>query len=49
MKAAYLTAHGGNEIVAVGERPRPERRAAEVLVRLRRQFGKIVIDLGSGA
>ena len=35
MKAAYLTGHGGNEIVAVGERPQPERRAAEVLVRLR--------------
>lgn len=35
MKAAYLTGHGGNEVVAVGERPRPERRAGEVLVRLR--------------
>jgi len=35
MKAAYLTGHGGNEIVAVGERPQPERRAGEVLVRLR--------------
>src|SRR5512136_2906189 len=34
MKAAYLTGHGGNEVVAVGERPRPERRAGEVLVRL---------------
>lgn len=35
MKAAYLTGHGGNEVVAVGERPRPERRTGEVLVRLR--------------
>jgi len=35
MKAAYLTGHGGNEIVAVGERPQPVRRAGEVLVRLR--------------
>lgn len=35
MKAVYITAHGGNEVVAVGERPRPQRRAGEVLVRLR--------------
>lgn len=35
MKAAYLTGHGGNEVVAVGVRPRPERCAGEVLVRLR--------------
>lgn len=35
MKAAYLTGHGGNEVVAVGERPRPERRPGDVLVRLR--------------
>jgi NADPH:quinone reductase-like Zn-dependent oxidoreductase len=34
MKAVYLTGHGGNEVVAVGERPLPERRAGEVLVRL---------------
>ncbi|MEJ8814532.1 zinc-binding dehydrogenase [Variovorax ureilyticus] len=34
MKAAYLTGHGGNEVVAVGKRPRPMRRAGEVLVRL---------------
>jgi NADPH:quinone reductase-like Zn-dependent oxidoreductase len=34
VKAAYLTGHGGNEVVAVGERPRPARRAGEVLVRL---------------
>lgn len=35
MRAAYLTGHGGNEVVAVGERPLPVRRAGEVLVRLR--------------
>jgi NADPH:quinone reductase-like Zn-dependent oxidoreductase len=35
VKAAYLTGHGGNEVVAVGERPRPLRRPGEVLVRLR--------------
>jgi NADPH:quinone reductase-like Zn-dependent oxidoreductase len=35
MKAVYLTGHGGNEVVAIGERPRPVRRAGDVLVRLR--------------
>jgi NADPH:quinone reductase-like Zn-dependent oxidoreductase len=35
MKAAYITGHGGNEVVVVGERPMPERRAGEVLVRIR--------------
>jgi NADPH:quinone reductase-like Zn-dependent oxidoreductase len=35
MRAAYLTAHGGNEAVAIGERPRPARGPGEVLVRLR--------------
>jgi NADPH:quinone reductase-like Zn-dependent oxidoreductase len=34
VKAAYLTGHGGNEVVDVGERPRPVRRPGEVLVRL---------------
>lgn len=34
MKAAYLTGHGGNEVVAVGERPLPPRAAGEVRVRL---------------
>lgn len=34
MKAVYLTGHGGNEVVAIGERPMPERRSGEVLVRL---------------
>lgn len=34
MKAAFLTGHGGNEVVVVGKRPQPVRRAGEVLVRL---------------
>jgi NADPH:quinone reductase-like Zn-dependent oxidoreductase len=35
MKAAFITGHGGNEVVAVGERPMPLRGAGEVLVRLK--------------
>jgi NADPH:quinone reductase-like Zn-dependent oxidoreductase len=35
MQAAYLTGHGGNDVVAIGERPEPQRRPGEVLVRLR--------------
>ena len=34
MKAACITAHGGNEVVAVVERARPVRQAGEVLVRV---------------
>ena len=34
MKAVYLTGHGGNEVVTIGERPMPERHPDEVLVRL---------------
>ena len=34
MRAAYLTGHGGNEVVAVGERPVPVRRRGEVLVEI---------------
>ena len=34
MKAVYLTGHGGNEVVAIGERPMPVRQSGEVLVRL---------------
>lgn len=34
MQAVYLTGHGGNEVVAVGKRPKPSRQAGEVLVRL---------------
>ncbi len=34
MKAAYLTGHGGNEVVTVGERPLPPRATGEVRVRL---------------
>lgn len=35
MKAAFLTGHGGNEVVAVGARPRPVRRPGEVRVRVK--------------
>ena len=35
MKAAFLTGHGGNEVVAVGERPRPQRRPGEILLRMK--------------
>jgi NADPH:quinone reductase-like Zn-dependent oxidoreductase len=34
MQAAYLTGHGGNEVVAVGERPLPPRARGEVRLRL---------------
>ena len=34
MKAAYLTGHGANEVVTVGERPLPPRATGEVRVRL---------------
>ena len=34
MKAVYLIGHGGNEVVAVGERPAPLRQPGEVLVRM---------------
>jgi NADPH:quinone reductase-like Zn-dependent oxidoreductase len=34
MQAAFLTGHGGNDVVQVGDRPRPERRPGEVLVRV---------------
>ena len=35
MRAVFLTGHGGNEVVAVGQRPEPLRRPGEVLVRMR--------------
>jgi len=35
MQAAVLTGHGGNEVVAVSERPRPQRRPGEILVRMK--------------
>lgn len=34
MQAVYLTGHGGNEVVAFGERPRPVRGPGEVLLRI---------------
>ncbi len=35
MKAAYLTGHGGNEVVQVGEQPDPTPGHGDVLVRMR--------------
>jgi NADPH:quinone reductase-like Zn-dependent oxidoreductase len=35
MKAAYLIGHGGNEVVAVGERPAPRRSPDEILIRMK--------------
>ena len=34
MIAVYLTGHGGNEVVSIGDHPMPERKPGEVLVRL---------------
>ena len=34
MKAAFITGHGGNEVVHVGERPEPVRAPGQVRVRL---------------
>jgi NADPH:quinone reductase-like Zn-dependent oxidoreductase len=31
MKAVYLIGHGGNDVVALGERPMPLRQPGEVL------------------
>ena len=35
MKAVFITGHGGNEVVQIGERPLPARGPGEVLVRLK--------------
>lgn len=35
MRAAFITGHGGNEVVRIGERPAPIRRPGEVLVRMK--------------
>ena len=35
MKAAWITGHGGSEVVALGECARPARSDGQVLVRLR--------------
>ena len=34
MKAVYLNGHGGNEVVQVGEQPRPSPAPGEVLLRM---------------
>ncbi|MFM2058069.1 MAG: hypothetical protein RLY71_2454 [Pseudomonadota bacterium] len=35
MRAAFITGHGGNEVVQIGERPAPVRGPGEVLVRMK--------------
>ena len=35
MKAVFLTGHGGNEVVSVGQRPMPQRGPGDVLVRMK--------------
>lgn len=35
MHAAYLTGHGGNEVVALGDRPQPARGPGQVRVRIK--------------
>jgi NADPH:quinone reductase-like Zn-dependent oxidoreductase len=35
MKAAFMTGHGGNEVIVVGERPTPQRQPGQVLVRMK--------------
>ncbi|MDM0065223.1 zinc-binding dehydrogenase [Variovorax sp. J31P207] len=52
MQAVFITGHGGNEVVAVGERPRPMRGPGEVLVRLQaatlNQVDLYMRDSGAG-
>lgn len=35
MRAAFITGHGGNEVVEIGQRPDPVRAPGEVLVRMK--------------
>jgi len=35
MRAAFLTGHGGNEVVQIGQRPAPVRAPGEILVRVK--------------
>lgn len=35
MRAAFITGHGGNEVVEVGERPKPARESGQILVRMK--------------
>ena len=52
MKAVFITGHGGNEVVTVGERPMPVRGAGEVLVRIKsatlNQVDLYMRDSGAG-
>jgi len=35
MKSVFITAHGGNDVVTVGERPHPTRGPGDILVRMK--------------
>ena len=35
MRAVFFTGHGGNEVVEVGERPMPQRKSGQALIRMR--------------
>ncbi len=35
MKAVFITGHGGNEVVSIGDRPKPVRQPGQVLVRMK--------------
>ncbi|WP_445503460.1 zinc-binding dehydrogenase [Microvirga sp. G4-2] len=35
MRAAFITGHGGNEVVEIGQRPEPVRASGEILVRMK--------------
>jgi NADPH:quinone reductase-like Zn-dependent oxidoreductase len=52
MQAVFITGHGGNEVVVVGERPKPVRGPGEVLVRLQaatlNQVDLYMRDSGAG-
>lgn len=34
MKAVFITGHGGNEVVSIANRPKPERQPGQVLIRM---------------
>ena len=42
MKAVYIERHGGNEVLQIGELPRPVPGPGEVLVRLFAVFGAAI-------
>ena len=38
MKAAYITGHGGNEVVQIGQREKPSAAPGQVVVRMRTRW-----------